>query len=222
MAPRRLAALAVAAGLAAAACQVDRPSSFRLREPVAPPRDSPTLSVGFVGTLSGPDAWRGEDAFEGADLGVHHLNRRRPRGTPSYELVQLDDGGDPGRAAELVERLARLRTTVGIVYAGPPEGLSAAAPALERAGIPALLCYGDPGGGDTSHVFTIGPPAALQARRLVAYLVGDRGYATVGALVERSRAGEVALEALRAAAGRRARVAGVRLASSRSRLRPAL
>lgn len=222
MAATRLAALLVAAGLCAAACQGERPSPFRLREPFAPPTDSPTLTVGFVGTLSGPNAWRGEDAFEGADLGVHHLNRSRPPGTRSFELVQLDDGGDAGRAAELVERLARLDTTVGIVYAGPPEGLVTAAPALTRAGIPALLCYGDPGEGDRSHLFAVSPPVAVQARRIAAYLAGDRGYETVGALAERSPAGAAAVEALRDAAGGRVEVAAARYSSSGSRLRPPL
>ncbi len=47
----------------------------------ADPQPTPTARdsrvIGLVGTLSGPGAWRGEDAFEGADVSVGDLNRRR-------------------------------------------------------------------------------------------------------------------------------------------------
>ena len=223
---RRLIALLVAASTPVVACErAPDPPDIPLREPIASPSAFASLTVGFVGTLSGPHAWRGEDAFEGADLAVHHLNRARPRGSPPFELVQLDDRGDPGEAADLVESLARLRSTVGIVYAGPPEGLAQAEPALARAGVPAVLCFGDLGasGAASRHLFQAGPSVAVQARRLASYLVGDRGYVRVGVLAASSREGGGVVAALRAALRARgaALVAG-RYASARLDLRPHL
>lgn len=69
--------------------------------------------------MSGPDAWRGEDAFEGADLAIHILNRSLKEREPAFELVTLDDRGSAQTATELVRQLAGSDRTVGIVYAGP-------------------------------------------------------------------------------------------------------
>jgi ABC-type branched-subunit amino acid transport system substrate-binding protein len=206
MPTRRLLVWAALALLSLPACNGgDGSDRFPLREPLASPTSSDNLIVGLVGTLSGPRSWRGEDAFEGADLGVHVLNRTRPRGAPPYELVPLDDGGDASRSSELVTRLAELGPTVGIVYAGPPEGLPPAERALRRAGIPAVLCYGDLlGAGELGgHLFQTAPALGWEARRIAAYLVGDRGYATVGALLGRSADGRTARRALRRAVTRR-------------------
>src|SRR5687767_3473660 len=113
------------------------------RRPLASPTGTDTRVIGLVGTMSGPDMWRGEDAFEGADLAVQVLNRSVDEGRPPFELVTLDDEGDATRATQLVEQLAADDGTVGIVYAGPPQGLLPAEAALTQAGIPAMLCYGD-------------------------------------------------------------------------------
>jgi ABC-type branched-subunit amino acid transport system substrate-binding protein len=213
MLSRNLLAGACAAAVLATACSGDEPRDrFPLREPYPSPTSSDTFVVGLVGTLSGPQSWRGEDAFEGADLGVHVLNRMRPRGSPPYELVPLDDGGDADRATALVEQLAELTTTVGVVYAGPPEGLPPAENALGRAGIPAVLCYGDLLGAGVlgPHLFQTAPSVTWEADRIAAYAANDRRYRVVGALVEDSVTGEAAERALRrslAAAGVRASVA---------------
>ena len=202
--PRRssgLLAAALAAILLLGACEGNAGSLLPLEGPTPVPVSQPagTLVVGFVGTLSGPDKWRGEDAFEGADLAVHDLNRDRPRRSPQYDLRPLDDGGDARTATQLVEQLAELSTTVGIVYAGPPEGLPPAEPALARAGVPALLLYGDLLEGAQPHLFAMAPPSQVQARRIASYLARDRGYRRVGALVERSPSGNAALTSLRRA-----------------------
>ena len=185
--------------LVLASCQGDDPGSDdpgfpSSRTPAASPTSDDSLLIGLVGTLSGPDEWRGEDAFEGAEPAVHHLNRTRGEG-PRFELVTRDDGGDAQRATELVRELAANDRYVGIVYAGPPEGLPPAEPALERAGIPAFLSYGDlylerqlsP------HVFQMSPSYLWSARRLAAYLLRDRRYENVGALVDPGTPSRVAL-----------------------------
>ncbi|HVF52054.1 MAG TPA: ABC transporter substrate-binding protein [Actinomycetota bacterium] len=180
------------------------PNEFT-RRPLGTPTSSETNVIGLVGTMSGPDSWRGDDAFEGADLGVHILNREIGEGGRPYELVTLDDGGDAGQAAALVEQLAASPRTMGVIYAGPSEGLASAAAALAQAGIPGILCYGDLFSARLLRgtLFQVSPPYAWEARALGEYLRKDRGYVKVGALVRDTLAGRTARESLRAAPGLR-------------------
>src|SRR5687768_15246993 len=127
-------AAVVLALLVLASCQSDDPRREdpgfpSSRTPVASPTSDDSLLIGLVGTLSGPDEWRGEDAFEGAELAVHHLNRARGEGA-RFELVTRDDQGSRQRATELLRELAADDRYKGIVYAGPPAGLPPAEPAL--------------------------------------------------------------------------------------------
>jgi ABC-type branched-subunit amino acid transport system substrate-binding protein len=201
----RLRAALVAGALALAACESDGGGRavFSSRTPIGRPTSSQSLVVGFVGTLTGPGQWRGEDAFEGADLAVHELNELAGDAGVPFELVVLDDEGDPERATALVEDLTNLERTVGVVYAGPPKALPAAERALAGRGIPALLLYGDLYGARrlSAHVFQVAPSFLWEARRIAAYVVRDRRYATVGALVERSLMGRTATKAIRGALG---------------------
>ncbi len=81
MRPRPLAA--ACAVLFMASCQANDGGAvtFPSRSPEASPTSSESLVVALVGTFSGPDSWRGDDAFEGAHLGVHLLNRDRSEGS---------------------------------------------------------------------------------------------------------------------------------------------
>lgn len=200
----RLAGAALAAAVALGACDGGSPAGRpSMRRPVSSPAGEDTTIVGLVGTMTGPDAWRGEDAFEGADLAVHELNRGAEEGDRRYELVTLDDEGDPARAAELVTQLAVSDRTAGIVYAGPPEGLPSAEAALEEFGIPALLCYGDLYSARLlrPNLFQMSPPYLWQSRRLAAYLYRDRRYTRVGLLVPKTLGGRTARQSFASAAG---------------------
>jgi ABC-type branched-subunit amino acid transport system substrate-binding protein len=168
------------------------------RIPLSTPSGTRTRIVGLVGTLSGPDAWRGDDAFEGADLGVHLLNQTRTDRAPAYELVTLDDEGDPALATRLVGELARSGRTVGIVYAGPPEGLPPAEKVLAAAGIPAVVCYGDLYSARllSRHVFQTSPALLWEARRLADYLIHDRAYQRIGLISSKSLTGQTARKSL--------------------------
>lgn len=180
------------------------------RVPVSTPGTGPGPVVGLVGTMTGPGAWRGDDAFEGADLGVHILNRTLPEPVETYELVTLDDRGDPARAAALIEDLVAEETTAGVVYAGPPEALSGVEDTLAEAGVPAILCFGDLPRGSVPppHLFQVSPPIGRQARHLAEYILEDRGYRITGMVTERSPTGRRAhtelQRALTEAGGRRA------------------
>lgn len=198
---RWIGALALA-GLTLIACDGQRQEEMlRPRGPVSSPTSTETRVIGLVGTLSGPDAWRGEDAFEGADLAVSELNQETADGRPGFELVTRDDRGDPTSAIRLVQELAALGRTIGIVYAGPPETVPSMERALAQAGIPLLLCYGDLYSGRLlrPHLFQVSPPYLWQARAMARYIERDRGYTRIGALVSRSLSGDVALQSLRTA-----------------------
>ena len=168
------------------------------REPLSTPTDENSLVIGLVGTLSGDEAWRGEDALEGADMAVGLLNRNVDEGQPKFELITLDDKGDVEEATALVEQVAGLEQAVGVIYAGPPEGLTGAEAALDEAGIPALLAYGDLYGAQrlSPSVFQISPSFVWEARRIASYFLKDRGYEKIGVLVEDSVSGETAADAM--------------------------
>jgi hypothetical protein len=198
----RMIALVLCAALLGAACESDGGDGDLVRRmPVATPTGSDPLVIGLVGTISGRGAWRGEDAFEGADLAVNELNRALSPGARHFELVTLDDQGDASRARELVERLARTPSTVGIVYAGPPESLPDTEDALADAGIPAVTCYDDLYGARllTPHLFQMAPSLVWEARRIAAYVLRDRGYRRVGLIASRSVTGGSAVAALNSA-----------------------
>jgi ABC-type branched-subunit amino acid transport system substrate-binding protein len=202
MTGRRWVPCLVVALAALLACEGSNGDSiFPSRTPMASPSSSDSLVIGMVGSLSGPDQWRGEDAFEGADVAVQELNQAREGNEAPFELVVRDDRGDQARATRLVRELAGSDRTVGIVYAGPVAGLPDAERALAEAGIPAILCYGDLYGARllTPHVFQASPSYVWEARRIASYLLRDRRYLRVGALVRDGMPGRVAVSAVRQA-----------------------
>ena len=204
---RGLAAVLVLLSVASA-CDSGDPEAIPVRSPVPTPESSAGPVIGVVGTMAGSHAQRGTDAFEGADLAIHLLNQSSRSSELPFGLVTLDDGGDPQEATRLVEELAADERTVGIVYAGPPEGLPPAADALEAAGIPAFLVNGDLYSARLLRpaLFQVSPPLLWQARRIMAYLTRDRGYRRLGVLVSEGLAGDTALASLRSALPGRVRV----------------
>jgi ABC-type branched-subunit amino acid transport system substrate-binding protein len=191
-------ALIAATCLLLASCQNDADEPYQPRRLAASPTGADSRLIGLVGTLSGPQAWRGEDAFEGADVAVQELNQAVETGEAPYELVSFDDGGDIERSTDLVEEAASEERMAGIVYAGPTEGLANAEDSLAEAGIPAVLVHGDlyGAGALTPHVFQAAPSYRWEARRIAAYLIEDRGYRRVGALLEGNADGSTAGEAM--------------------------
>lgn len=170
------------------------------RSPLPTPTGADTHIVGLVGSVSGPDAWRGADAIEGADLAIGLLNRALEPGERRFELLTIDDESDPRLALRYVREVAGLERAVGVIYAGPTEALPEAERDLAEAGVPALALYGDLYGARrlSSHVFQVGPSYVWQARRILDYFVKDRRYRRIGALAEGSLDGRTATAALRA------------------------
>ena len=191
----RILAVALIAATLAAACEPDSPRSTPERSPRTTPEEPNSRLIGLVATMSGDDSWRGQSAFEGADLGVHKLNRRLAEGEEPFELVVRDDEGDPERAVDLIRELAAIERVRGIVFAGPPEALPETEPSLAEAGIPALLVYGDLYGARLlrPHLFQVSPSLLWESRRIASYLVRDRGYRRIGLLASLSLDGTSAV-----------------------------
>ena len=204
------AVLVILSGMSA--CDAGNPDAMPVRSPAPTAENSSGPVIGVVGTMTGAHAHRGTDAFEGADLAVHLLNQDSRASQLPFGLVTVDDGGDPAEATRLVEELAADERTVGIVYAGPPEGLPPAAGALEAAGIPALIVNGDLYSARLLRpaLFQVSPPLLWQARRIMGYLARDRGYRRVGAVVSSGLAGDTALASLRGALPNKVRLVSER------------
>lgn len=198
---RRMAALVLALLLVACEGESDPGTSgpsprVPVRTPDSSPSDAPGPVIALVGTMSGREGWRGEDAFEGADVAIQSLNQDKDEDRLPFQLVTLDDEGRPELATQLVEEIAADPRVVGIVYAGPPSGLAPAAPTLARVGVPAIICYGDLYSAKAlrSYLFQMSPPLLWQARRHAAYISRDRRYRRVGFLSQNSMDGDTAAD----------------------------
>src|SRR4051794_32087353 len=143
MAPRTRSLGAVLLATLVACTSGGNGGGFSLHRPLHSPTSAHTLVIGLVATLSGPDSWRGEDAFEGADLAVNVLNRTLGPERAQFELVSLDDRGSAPRATQRIEHPAAGGRPVGVLSAGPPGGLPPAESDLASHGIPAILVAGD-------------------------------------------------------------------------------
>ncbi|MDQ3878566.1 MAG: ABC transporter substrate-binding protein [Actinomycetota bacterium] len=207
-------------------CTSTGDQALPLRTPLASPTSKSERVIALIGTMSGPDRWRGSDAFEGANLGVQALNRNVAPGRPQFQLVTRDDEGDAERATALVKEETTDARVQGVVYAGPPEGLPPAEEALDSAGIPALLCYGDLAGAGLlrSHTFQVSPTYPWEARSLVSYALKDRHYRRLGLLVDTSLTGQTAQRAIAAEARAlgKARITTARYAPDTADFAPAL
>lgn len=187
------------------ACDPGDGGALRPRTPASSPKSTKSRVIGLVGSMSGPDQWRGRDAFEGADVSVQVLNRALAPREASFELVTLDDGSDPSRARAAVEQLATNVQTVGIVYAGPEQVVPELEGLLAETKIPLLVNYGDLYSLQlvTPHVFQLSTPYLWEARVIARYALTDRKYSRVAALTSDSMLGAAARRSLTTAFGER-------------------
>ena len=188
-----------------AGCESEDPTALRPRTPVSSPASHRTRVIGLVGSMTGPLAWRGQDAFEGADVSVQVLNRSLRKDEQMFELVTIDDGGDPQAARAGIERLAANGQTVGIVYAGPEQVLPEVEQFLASTKVPLLFDYGDLYSSQllTPHLFQMSPAYLWEARVLTRYLVTDRRYERIGALTSDALSGTAARRSLQISLGER-------------------
>lgn len=220
---RRIAAIAALVVLAACDQGGDQ---YVARVPVATPTISNSRVVALVGTMTGSNAEQGNDAYTGADAAIAVLNRALGERDRPFELVTLDDAGDPNQAQTQIEELLTKYSTVGLLYAGPPQSLAASEDVLAQVGVPALLQTGDLSSQEllTAHIFQMAPPYLWQANEIMSYVFADRGYRRVGALTSESVSGQSARRSLNLAVAQRQKrlVSNVVLSSDGSNLTEAL
>jgi len=119
----------------------------------------PDLNVAFIGSLSGPDAYKAQDALDGFKLGVKHLGGRL--GTVEFDLVSFDDHRSPEGARVLMEKLQRDLKPQFTLVASDPKVLAQLAPMA-----------------DSGHSFLLAlnaPPAAMAGKDCHSYVFSLAG-----------------------------------------------
>jgi ABC-type branched-subunit amino acid transport system substrate-binding protein len=135
----------------------------------------PPIVLSVVATTSGSLAAEDQGYLEGMRLAVQEIDEGRGVSGRRLALEVYDDGGDPGRATDLL-RAALDEKPPAILYVGPGEGLAPLRERFAQAGAPVFLFTGDL---YTSHglfpeAFQTTIPWEWQANVIARYLVVDR------------------------------------------------
>lgn len=183
---RRLAAVAMGLALLAVACDgepaVPGGGEEGQGDAAAPSAD---VRIGLLYTISGQGQEFAQAALGAATLAVSEAERRGV----NVELVDRDYGGNPDRARAIAEELA-LEGVTGIVVGSDDPAVG---PALEGfGGVPLVhaLLPADAAVRAETPTFRVAPSTSLQAEKLAAFLVGERGDDRVAILHEASPFGE--------------------------------
>jgi len=99
------------------------------------------LNIGFIGTLSGPNANQAQDQLDGFKLGVKHLGGRL--GGAEFDLTVFDDKRDVDAARQAMGRLLR-DERAQVVLVSSDAKVSAALAPLAAAGGAFLISLGAP------------------------------------------------------------------------------
>jgi ABC-type branched-subunit amino acid transport system substrate-binding protein len=75
-------------------------------------RAGPTITVGFIGPLTGPRAVAGQPSLDGFRAGIKYLESHKLAGSPQINLIVRDSAGDPTLAVAAVRELADQGATV--------------------------------------------------------------------------------------------------------------
>ncbi len=121
-------------------CALRRCSLFILSLFIASctPSTRPSLKIGLVAPFAGRYREVGEEVIYAIRLAVREANAAGGIGGYTVELMALDDGGDPARAAEQAHKLATDPQVVGVIGHWLDSTTLAAAPVYADFGIPFL------------------------------------------------------------------------------------
>ncbi|MGQ0743409.1 MAG: branched-chain amino acid ABC transporter substrate-binding protein [Acidimicrobiales bacterium] len=98
--------------------------------------DGTTISLAFVGALTGDNANLGINARDGAKLAVDEANASGAAGEGvTIELVEFDTQGDPAQASTLKDRFINDESIIGVVGPVFSGETKAVLPSLEEAGL---------------------------------------------------------------------------------------
>jgi len=86
--------------------------------------EKPTVKIGFIGPLTGPNASFGLGARNGADLAVKLANKRGD-GPYQYKLVVMDDASDPSVGVSVATKLCTVdKVAAATTHFNSPVGLA--------------------------------------------------------------------------------------------------
>jgi branched-chain amino acid transport system substrate-binding protein len=147
---KRLAHLVLAAGL----------SLLPFATPAAP------VKLGFINSMTGPEAPIGENLTNGADLAVEDLKKKGIE----VELLKQDDGGKQQNAMSAVEQLATGEGVAAVVGPYTSASCNAVAPLAQQYEVPLLIpaaAKEELTQGGRSYVFRLNAPAHVYAESLL-------------------------------------------------------
>lgn len=102
------------------------------------PASGEPILLGAVGTKSGLVGNALSGGFRGLSVWERWVNANGGVQGRPVKVIQVDDGGDPGKHAAAVRRLIREERVVAFIGNIAPFTMSAGVPLLEAAGVPAL------------------------------------------------------------------------------------
>jgi len=103
---------------------------------ILPPPLDPVVKIGLVAPFQGRYRDTGYDVIYSARLAVREANERSGPGEPKFELVAVDDFGDPEMARQTAEAMALDQDVMVVIGHWLPETTAAAQTIYEKEGLP--------------------------------------------------------------------------------------
>src|SRR5512145_3199274 len=94
-----------------------------------------TVRIGFINSITGPEAPIGENLMHGAELAVEDLAKSGTK----IQLVKQDDTGKPDKAIAAIEQLATVDQVAGVVGPYTSACANAVAKQAEQYQLPQLI-----------------------------------------------------------------------------------
>ncbi len=171
------------------------------------------VKIGTLLSTSGRFAFLGDPEQKGVELAFEEINAAGGVLGKQIELVSYDDEGNPGKAANLIDRLISNDLAVGIVGASTSGTINVAATAVEKAGIPmfyisgnSALCKGK------KWVFNAAPADELDAEGMIDFIKDNLKLNVIGIIHDANEYGTRSTESFLEQIGKRApgiKIAGV-------------
>lgn len=114
-------------------------ASLIARLTVFQPSTSASHRIALIAPLSGPNEAIGRSMRDGAKLYVDDLSKSGKHEGAVFALDVYDDGGEPAKAKEIAEKIARQGSAVAVIGTWSERGTEQAAEILEQAMIPIIV-----------------------------------------------------------------------------------
>ena len=143
-----------------------------------------TITIGFIGSLSGEVAFIGESVRAGVEFAVDEVNAAGGVNGAMIEVIYEDGGCDATMAANAANKLVNVDGVTAIIGATCSPATLAAAPIVEEAGIP-MISYSStaPAVSDAGeYIYRTVPSDSFQAVFAADYIYNTLGYENVAVM----------------------------------------